>query len=114
MPMHSIILLISVVVLLVLPCSAQDGVSYLGCFNLPRMLYLKGVEGVKATHYKRNTIQSCFSTCSDLGYSINIITTEYKCWCALATPDMGARMDESACSHGSKKGVLVFYRYNGR
>jgi hypothetical protein len=38
-----------VILLLVQPSlvSAQYGSSYLGCFSFSRMLYLKGVEGVK-------------------------------------------------------------------
>jgi hypothetical protein len=31
------------------PISAQYGSSYLGCFSFSRMLYLKGVEGVKVS-----------------------------------------------------------------
>jgi hypothetical protein len=44
----------SLVVLLILLCSsatAQHGSTYLGCFTLTRLLYLKGVEGIKVKLY---------------------------------------------------------------
>lgn len=45
----SISLLALLLLLTLQPISAQHGSSYLGCFSFSRMLYLKGVEGVKVS-----------------------------------------------------------------
>lgn len=44
---------------------------------------------------------------------MSIVATDFRCWCAMATPPAQAVADESACEAGSNKGALVFYHYDG-
>jgi hypothetical protein len=103
--------------LAVAPWAAEavtENASYLGCFSFSRLLYLRGMESAKPKQYQRTSIRSCFTNCIDQGYALAIVNTEYKCWCALATPPVEARLPEPACGNvnGGIKGALLFYLQN--
>lgn len=63
--------------------------------------------------YTQATIGTCFKECRNKGYSLSIVATDYKCWCAMATPPPLAKVDDADCQPGSSKGALVFYHYEG-
>jgi hypothetical protein len=89
--------------------AAVNGRAYLGCHDLARLLYLKGVEGTTPTKHDHSSMHACFERCRQSGHAFSLLSTDYRCWCALAIPDVGARVDEAQCAAGAKKGVLVFY-----
>lgn len=80
----------------------------------PHLLLLLPLLLLQATQHTQETIGSCFADCRKQGYSLSIVATDWRCWCAIATPPPGAQADESACAQGSNKGALVFYHYEGK
>eukprot|EP00879_Flechtneria_rotunda_P025911 GHRR01027568.1.p1 GENE.GHRR01027568.1~~GHRR01027568.1.p1 ORF type:complete len:384 (+),score=143.66 GHRR01027568.1:742-1893(+) len=60
--------------------------------------------------YSQATIKQCMPDCSTKGYSLSIITPDYRCWCSISTPDAGAQEPESACSHNGH-GAAVFFHH---
>jgi hypothetical protein len=85
--------------------------AYLGCFSLSRMLYMRGAEGKEGQQYTADTIRQCMPDCKNSGYSMSIITPEYRCWCAMSTPDVQAQLPEAACAASSERGAAVFYHH---
>jgi hypothetical protein len=114
-------LLLPLLLLLLLPAqtlASQQSSSnapfgaYLGCFSLSRMLYMRGVEGKEGKQYTVDSIRQCMPDCRYNGYSMTIITPDYRCWCAISTPDVQAQLEEAACAANSEPGAAVFYNHD--
>jgi hypothetical protein len=85
--------------------------AYLGCFSLSRMLYMRGVKGKEGKQYSVDSIRQCMPDCRYSGYSMSIVTPDYRCWCAISTPDVQAQLEEAACAANSERGAAVFYHH---
>lgn len=71
-----------------------------------------GLGALQARHYNYSSIKQCMPACRQQGYSLAIITPDFACRCAIATPDAMAEVQETECRTGGK-GATVFYDHDG-
>jgi len=71
-----------------------------------------GLDALQARQYNYSSIKQCMPACRQQGYSLAIITPDFACRCAIATPDAMAEVQETECRTGGK-GATVFYDHDG-
>jgi hypothetical protein len=73
-----------------------------------RCLHLLPLVTQEAPH-THSTLFKCAAACRQGNFSLIIVSTELRCWCALATPDSSQQLQDSACNAGGQ-GAAVFYQ----